>query len=225
MNKIIYFFIIMILASPLSSQVIHNWGIKGGLLFSGFTTDSDDKVFTDSSHFVNFLSYDIGLYAEMFNSKKFSVSAELHYNTKGERNPNFVSVITVSPSSQGDEYSYKYLSDRFHYISLQILPRYKFIITKEDVLYIFGGPSYDYRISNTNSEHPNSTLEAGKSGGEIAGIIGLGGEFLRIATFEFRFQHNFTPTYTFRYGDKKVGRTSNSIIFQFGVSLKKIFKL
>ncbi len=202
-----------------SSQALSRLGVKTGILFSGLTSGDDNQFFDSDISIVNFISYDIGFFAEMFTSKTFTLSAELHYNLKGERNQNFIKVITKEESQQGTIYSLKYMSDRFHYISLQVLPRYHFVLSRNETLFLQGGPCLDYLIGNSNSEHDN-TLPVKNSNFEFAAIAGFGATVNNWLILDFRFQHNFTPTYTFSYGNEKLSRYNNSAVFLVGFVLK-----
>jgi hypothetical protein len=89
---------------------------------------------------------------EFLNSEKFCLSAEFHFTRKGERNPNHLAIVETINTSQGLMYDYKYLTDRFYYLSLQLLPKYRFVVTPtKDNIYLISGPKFDLIISNTNS--------------------------------------------------------------------------
>ena len=221
--KIIIIIIFLFPVSQIYSQTLYKFGIKGGLNFSGLSTSDDAKnVFYDSSAVFNLLTFDIGIFAELFNFQRFCVSAELHYLTKVENNPNLNKQLILNSSNHGEFYSYEYLSDRLHYLSLQLLPRYRFVITDEDELYFMGGPEFDYLTGYSNSENDN--IIAMKNGTISAGgILGFGGEYHELITFDFKYEHDFTNTYKISYGDKSVSRKSSSISFVAGISLSNLF--
>ena len=89
---IIYF----LLCGNADSQIINKFGLKGGALLNNLTSYDDDAVYT--GFYRNYteksllLSFDLGLFAEFFDSPKFCVSGELHYNVKGEENKNGVRI-------------------------------------------------------------------------------------------------------------------------------------
>jgi hypothetical protein len=220
MKKTIYILLFLILVCMYtSSQTISRVGVKGGILFSGLTTGDNSQLIDNDLSSLNFISYDIGFYAEMFSTSTFNLSAELHYNLKGERNPNFTKFITQEETSQGTVYGLKYLSDRFHYISLQMLPRYHFILSRDETLFVQGGPVLDYLIGNSNSENDNA-LTVKNSTLEFAAIAGFGATINNWLILDFRFQHNFTPSYTYSYGNEQSSRYNNSAIFMVGFVLK-----
>jgi hypothetical protein len=222
MKTLFVIIFIIITSNFVASQHISKYGIKAGLIFTGMTTSNESSVFVDSAAFLNFLSFEAGIYAEIFNTRKFCLSAELHYSIKGERNPNFNTVLIPVTLSNGQYYEYKYLSDRFHYISFQLLPRYRLVITPSgENLYVLGGGKIDLLIHNTNSGD-NKTVEINNFKLDFGVTTGLGIELMNFLNFEFRFEHSFRGPYKFSYGDKTVTRTFNSIIFFTGVSFNKL---
>lgn len=223
MKKLTLFLIIIFCSCESHPQTFHKIGFRGGLIFTGMATSSEASVFSDSASFLNFLSYEFGVYAEMFNSKHFCLSTEFHYRVKGERNPNFNKVIRPVTLNNGQYYEYRYLSDRFHYISLQILPRYRIAITHTDEnLYLFGGGVLDLLIYNTNSGDNETVDDIKNFKLDFGATAGIGIELMNFLTFEFRYEHSFRGPYELSYGDKTVTRSYNSLIFLTGISFNKL---
>ena len=214
--------VVFLLTFDCNSQIVSQFGLKGGISYAGFQT-SEDKVF-NSIPSLNFLTFDMGIYAEMFDKRYFNVSAELHYVVKGERNNNPSAIVLQENTSQGYIWTFKYSNDTFHYLSLQLLPRYKFLLTNEDKLFLFGGPRFDFRIGNSNSENENS-YHVGNFKFEFGGTFGIGGELRDVLLMEFRYEYNFTPTYKFEYGNETTTRNHNSISFLLGINLRKVLRL
>lgn len=206
-----------------SSQILGKYGIKAGLVFNGISTGNDISVFTDSSAYLNFLAFDIGIYAELFNTKNFCVSTELHYLVRGEQNPNFIKILTRIPPAYLEIYEYKYLSDRFNYLSFQILPRYILNLTQRNKLFAFAGPRFELRIGNSNSgiDDDSKIFEMSNYKLETGGSIGFGGEMLDVFSFEFRYDYNFSNIYGLSYRNNIVYRKHNSLTFLLGLSLSK----
>lgn len=155
----------------------------------------------------------------MFNNERYCVAIELHYISKGENPDESYKVqVPVNPNL-GEIYNFKNASDRFTYISLQVLPRYRFGLTQEDKLYFLLGPHLDYRISNHYSDNvneysfTNSNFELGFTGG-------IGGEVRDLLNFEFRCGYDISGTYKVSYGSTTVTRHDISISFLVGVCLK-----
>ena len=187
----------------LNSQVVNKFGIKGGLLLSKLSMNEfvSDAFSYEPERDYKFLSFDVGIYAELFDSRFFCVSTELHYNTKGEES--FEDFMILQPNKQNDGFEYKKMNDRFHYISLQILPRWRFMVNTEDKLYFFGGPRFDLRVGNSKSggasDIPinNGVIESGFT-------VGIGNEFWELLITEIRYEINLSNVYNITYGNTVV---------------------
>lgn len=223
MKQLIFITILFFLhLNNCSSQIVNQFGLKGGIIYTGFNS-SDDEVLNSISS-LNFISFDLGIYAEFFDKRYFNISTELHYIVKGERNSNAFLVPLRENTSQGNVWTFKYMNDTYQYLSLMLLPRYKFLLTNEDKLYLFGGPRFDFRIGNTNSDSENS-LHVSNFKLELGGTVGIGGQFRDVLLMELRFEYNFTPTYQFEYGEEKTTRNHNTLAFLLGVNLRKVLRL
>lgn len=209
------------------SQIINKFGLKGGAILNNISAYDDDLAYTgfykNHSEKSLFLSYDIGFFAEFFDSPKFCVSGELHYNIKGEDNKNGVQIL--APDKMNPElYTYQFISNRFSYISLQLLPQWRFELNSSDKLYLFAGPKFDYRISNNNSDDPGG-LKFPNSKIEFGFAAGIGNIIWELVYLELKYEHSFTNIYTIKYGNETYNRFNQSFILLMGVSLKKLLKI
>lgn len=208
----------------INSQFISNFGVKAGLLFNGFATSDVGNLYNDTKPTdFNYIGYDFGAYAEILNSKHFCISTELHFLTKGETDASSTPIAVPVKSNQGEFYDYFRFSRTFSYISFQLLPRYRLIITGHDKISVFGGPRIDYLVADSNPEYPdalkiNSQFEYGIT-------FGLHGLVIDIVSFEFRYDYNFSSTFKFGYGDETITRKHHSLTFLAGVSLKKLLHI
>ncbi len=207
-----------------SSQVVNKFGIKGGLILSKLSMNEfvSDAFSYEPERKYKFLSFDIGLYAELFDSRFFCVSTELHYNVKGEES--FEDFMILQPNRQNDGFEFKKVNDRFHYISLQVLPRWRFMVNTEDKLYVFGGPRFDLRIGSSKS---GGTSDIPLSNGIIESgfTVGFGNEFWELLITEFRYEINLSNVYNITYGNTVVKRKNHSFSLLMGLSLKKLLKI
>lgn len=217
-NLVYLLLLFLTFSSHFFSQIIKSYGIKGGMLISGLSTGDNNVYFDEDVIFVNFIGYDIGIFTEMFNTKKFVLSTELHYNVKGENNPNPIKAVIPEETSQGSVYKLKYVDNRLHYLSLQVLPRYHFILSKDESLFLTGGPALDYLFTSASSD--GDDILGIKPGLEFAAIGGVGALINDYLFLEFRFQHNFTPVYTFSNNGIKTSRENTSLMFIVGYALK-----
>lgn len=217
----------LFLCSNAGSQVINKFGLKGGALLNNLTAYDDDAAYTgfyrNYSEKSLLLSYDIGLFAEFFDSPKFCISGEIHYNIKGEENKNGVRIL--APDKINPElYTYQGISDRFSYISLQLLPQWRFELNSSDKLYFFAGPKFDYRVGNSNSDDiegvkiPDSKVEFGFA-------AGIGNIMWELVYLELKYEHSFTDVYTIKYGSENYSRHNQTFLLLMGVSLKKLLKV
>lgn len=234
MNKYIkYIFLISILAFNfnLFSQTPNKYGIRAGVVFNGIQSiGNQNSIFQYTDAFYNSFSYDIGAYKEWTFSKEFCVSTELHYIQKGETNENLkLTFITATePWIVVQNWS---LPDRFNYISAQILPRFMFAHTNamlhsSDVwfMYVFGGPTFNMLVSNSNSKVSDKIIPVKNGRVEIGAMIGFGSELLDFLTFEFRAEHVFNGPYSVVFPDYTVTRVHNSVYFLVGFAINKFFE-
>ena len=206
-----------------SSQFINKFGIKGGVNVSSVTSGENNPVFflKEPESRYNLINLDIGVFTELMDSRFFCISTELHYVRKGEENDNDIEIIYLNKES--NIASYRRITDRFHYLSFQILPRWKYAVTSEDKLYIFGGPKFDFRLSNNNSRG-NEDLILKNSVFESGFTVGLGNEYYELFYLELRFDYSFTNVYKITLGEETVSRKNITFSLITGLSLKKLFK-
>jgi hypothetical protein len=221
-----YLITLSIIFSNLSYCQTHNKiGLKAGILISGISSNnSNGIILADSSSAFSFVSMDIGIFKEWFDSKRFCISTELHYLTKGEQNPEYNRIVTPVKTSQGEIYEYRYLPDRFKYLSLQIFPRYRIILTSSgENIYIFGGPTIDFLLENSSSVFPDEVVPLENSKLTFGGTIGAGSEILDFLSCEIKYDHSFTGPYNIKYGDITIHRRHNTLLLLVGVSFNKFF--
>lgn len=206
------------------SQVFNKFGIKGGAILTQITLSEyyPGLFLTDPSGGFKYLSIDLGIYGEFFNSRKFSVNAEVHYIRKGEDDNNRFAFLQKGEGVT--ELQYKHTSNRFQYISFQVLPKWKFLVNTENNMYMIGGPRFDLRISNSNS-YGADAVKLDNSGFEFGFTVGIGDEIADLFHFELRYDRNLTNTYSFDKGDEDITRKMNSLSLIVGLSLKKLLRV
>lgn len=222
--KSIFLFLLIFSSNNLESQFINKFGLKGGVSLSKITLSSyiPGILSREPEGKYKLLTVDLGLFAELFDSRYFCVSTEIHYTIKGEES--FEDLKVIQPNKDFNEFNYKSINDRFSYLSFQILPRYKFIVNSQDKIYIFGGPKFDLRISNNNSLQ-NEEIKFSNGKIETGIIVGIGNEIWDLLFIEGRYEYNFTDVYTINYDVTKVSRKNTSFNLLIGISLKKLLKI
>lgn len=236
--RLIYLFSIFLifLAAPslCQSQIISKLGIKGGFLITGLHTFNQNEMFTDekpntfisdSSRFFSSLNFDIGIYTEWFNSDHFCISTELHYRTKDEPDTAFY----IVPHQYYDPRHFVWrwetgiLTDNTQYLSFQILPRFRMVISPDnrDNIFVYGGPNFDFAVKdNSYSTKPKYT-NRNYFFSNIGGIFGGGFEWNQLITAEIRIEHDFTGPYDFRYKNDEIARRYTTFTFLLGISIYK----
>jgi hypothetical protein len=219
------FFIMLGVQVILNSQTLGSFGIKGGLSLSRISLSEYNEEAFPNQPAVEFklISMDIGLFAELVNSKQFCVSTELHYRIIGENNDKKFTVIVPEKNGTIETYAEKNVSDRFHYISLQILPRWKYQLNRSNKLYLFAGPRADLRMANSNSES-ESAIEFENNKLQAGFAAGMGFENSELLSIEIRYEHNLTNAYTITFGNQTFNRKHNSFYVLAGVSFSKLLK-
>jgi hypothetical protein len=207
-------------------QVLNQFGIKGGMILSRLTYDNNlhsGFIIEPVSKYAC-LKTDFGLYAEMFDSRNFCTSVELHYLNKGEDSKNPIQVYYPDTSNNYLNTDFKYISDRFQHISFQILQKWKFIIRSDDKMFIFGGPVLNLRISN-HSEVSENALELKNSKLLFGFKAGYGIELWDVFLLELSFSHDFTNSYVITDGDNSLNRQHDSFELLAGFNLKKLLRI
>ncbi len=225
--KITWFILLLLSLFPVSetgSQVFNKFGIKGGAIFSGMSlSEFYPGIFRyNPSNSFKLLSIDFGIYGEFFNSRHFSTNTEIHYTIRGEGGNQLFEFLQTSTGITGLEY--RTASNRFHYISFQILPKWKFIVNTENNVYLFGGPRFDLRVSNSNTL-TNDYVKFDNSGFETGFTVGAGDEISDMFHFELRYERNFTSSYELDVKGERVTRKLSSFSLLLGVSLKKLLRI
>jgi hypothetical protein len=226
--------ILIYLSLPCHSQTFSKFGIKGGFLITGLHTFNDNNMYTgymantfisDSSKFFSFINIDIGVFTELFNSERFCVSTELHYRIKGEPDTAYY----IVPNRHFDYELWQWiwetgnLHDKTHFLSLQILPRYRIVVTpdKKDNIYIFAGPTFDFLLSDESFYTEPNYISNGSFIKSFGGVLGAGFEWKKWLNAEIRIDHDFTGPYDFKYNNDIIARRYTTVTFLLGVSLGK----
>ena len=225
-TKITFIIIICILYSSVNAQFINKFGIKGGLLLSqlSFSNEINNGFIIEPNNKYACLKTDFAIYAEMFDSRNFCASVELHYLNKGEDVKNKIQVNYLETVNSLNIYNYRFVNDRFQYIALHILPRWRFIIKSEDKMYIYAGATFSYRIDNYSVftdnaiSFQNSKLLTGFK-------TGYGIELWDLFLLEISYSHDFNNAYVITYGNQRLERKHNSFDLLAGLSLKKLLRI
>lgn len=220
--------LILFLPASASSQLVNKFGVKGGAILTHISTpfetnDALKSIFENQTDAKYFLNFDIGVFAEIFDKPKFGVSVELHYNTKGESNYKTLKLLYPVENTSG-HYKYQGVSDRFHYLSFQVLPRWRFELNSNDKLYFFGGPKVDFLIGNNNSDNLNE-VHFDNFNPEFGLIAGIGNEVNDVFFLELKYEYSLSSIYTLNYGSESYGRKNSSFLLLMGVSFKKLFRM
>jgi hypothetical protein len=143
---------------------------------------------------MNLFSYDFGIYLEILNLKRLTISNELHYTVKGVSEQ---TALTTPPAIFG-QYYYKPLSNRFQYLSFEPLLKYKFSVSKSHEFFLLAGPRWDFRIGNYRyNSYSDDYIHIKNFRFEFGMTVGAGVEFSEGLLFELRFEPNFTSTYIY----------------------------
>ncbi|RPI18234.1 MAG: PorT family protein [Ignavibacteriae bacterium] len=219
--KKVHIFIIFILLLALNdhsySQIIKSYGIKLGPAGSTQRTEHIGYVYNPyyQSH-AGMITFDVGLFAEFFQLKAFSVLTELHYSMKGKEKSEPVS---WSPS---DPFEPKFVdvSNKFHYLSFESLFKLNIIPGKNRTFYGLIGPRWDFRIANYSTEDKYIPIDNYKF--EFGVTFGAGLEFKNGVLTELRFEPNFTNTYIRVLSDQTNKIRNNLLSVLIGYKLNKI---
>lgn len=229
---VLIIFLIKLFSCPSNSQTFTNFGIKAGCLITGLgtsnvnepvTSDIPKPYVSDSSFPFSYFSYDIGVFAEWLNSEKFCISTELHYTVKAENKTSQYIVPNVVYIPGGNYWERGYLKDKAQYLSFQILPRYRLVVTpdKKDNIFIYAGPSFDILLKDESFYSQPNYIKAGGFIRCIGGVLGFGFEWKKILAFEIRVDHNFKGPYKFVYENDEIARRYTTITFLTGIALNK----
>ncbi len=217
------------------SQTFSKIGIKTGFLTSGLSTFNQHPPYSfqrtnlyiyDESDYFTYINFDIGVFAELFNSNEFCVSTELHYMVKGEKDNAVYTLPNPFTSYTGDNYENGTLNDKAEYLSLQILPRYRAGISEDgkDNLYLFAGPTFNFLVKNMGVYTEPKYVETRKPFGDIGAAFGIGFEFDKTYTFELKLDYSITGSYDFKYDNDSITRRYNAFSVLGGVALSQLFK-
>ncbi len=222
LNKYLFLFALVNLLhfNTAESQLLSKVGLKFGFSLNGISTFNEippingkgnpNTFITDSTSYFADFSGDIGVCAEFFNTANFCISAELHYFSRGEGESEYIvpNLINDNPI----EYEKGGLTDKTHYISLQLLPRVRAGVSgKYDNVYFFAGPTFDFAVSQKGHYDNNNYIE--KPGiCEIGAAMGGGFEVADIITVEVRYFTDITGPYNFKYKNDIVKRRYNSFM-------------
>jgi len=234
--SIIFAFILFISFTDNSySQIFSKFGIKAGFITTGLSTFNEKSPYTldqanlyiyDESDYFNYLSFDIGVYAEWFNLEEFCVSTELHYLVKGEKDKSIYLVPHLISSNYGQNiWETGQISDKASFLSFQVLPRYRAGISKEaeDDIYFFAGPVFNFMLANDINVTQPKYFEKIGFPGDISIALGLGYEINRKFMLELKLDYGLTGSYNFKYGNDRITRSYNTFSVLTGVALSELF--
>ena len=196
----------LILTFNLTSQIVEGYGIKVGPILTG--------MFTDNSGSLNKFSFNAGAYIQLFNHKKLSMVNEISYTAKGLTEQDIVYIHS------GDE-MFK-MNNNFKYLSASVLLNYKFTKNNELLLYSLLGPRVDIKMDNFDSHKLNSFQIQNKRF-EFGGIFGLGIEFNSGLMFEFRFEPNFTKTYSYQSEFTSYSYRHSTLTLLAGLNFRSLY--
>lgn len=229
MRKLLFLLLITCLFTgyTTNAQTFSKIGFKGGFALSGISTfnnkpiKSGDKLnafVSDSTFFFNSVSVDLGITAELFNSKYFCLSAELHYLQKGDaRVEYFTPDVQIRENGSFDAAGN--LDDKAYYLSLQILPRVRIPLSYEgDNYYFFGGPVFDLKLSD-KSEFSNSNFIINQKRTDVGIALGGGFELADALGIELKYQYDFTGPYSFIYKGEEIVRRYNCFVISLSYTL------
>lgn len=224
MNKIIL--IIMFAAASSSGQFINKFGIKGGINISqlSFNSNFSGSVLIPPRPSYSCMKTDLALFAEFFDSRNFCTSVELHYFGKGEDTKNDLRLNYVGSINNQYANGFVYVNNRMYYLSLQILPRWRFIIRSDDKMYFFGGITLNWSVSNSNTySQPSLAFDNNKLIPGIKGGYGI--ELWDLFYIELSYTHDFTNAYVLKYREQEATRRHDSFELLAGFSLKKLLRI
>ena len=232
---ILLFFLLLPSVNNLYPQTFNKIGIKGGFAVSGLSTFNQKNPFSinrtnlyiyDKSDFYNFFSFNIGVFAEWFNSEEFCISTEIHYLVKGEKDKGVYTIPGPYYPNQTNDWENGELNDKAYYLSLQILPRYRIGVSEkgEDNVYLFAGPAFNFLLSNKSTYTRPDFIKTKGFMGDFGGAIGIGFEVDRIYSCEIKLDYNFTGSYDLKYDNERIARGYNSFSFLTGVALSELFR-
>jgi len=222
--RIVIFILLSLNPSLSFSQKGIDYGIKMGLLLSklSLTQDINPALIEYPIEGFRYLGIDLGVYLQFFNTRKFCVTTEFHYNQKGESTQYSPFRILYPISPGGIPVKMQSVNNAFEYLYFQILPRWKFLSSREDYAYLFAGPRFDYRISNSNTDGPNEiTFKNGVIEGGFT--TGFGYDIMNLFNSELRYDYSFTNAYSITNGVATINRNFSSFTLLLGISIKELF--
>lgn len=225
--KIIITAIILITVSVIQySQTINKYGIKGGLILSKLSYNNDYKSSSINEPLNKFacLKTDFGIYLEMFDSRSFCTSVELHYLCKGEDSKNAIKVYSPDSIVNFLNTDFQNVYNRFYYLSFQVLQKWKFIVRSDDKMFFFGGPVLNMGVSSNSSDNENAVKIENKK--LIFGFkTGFGIELWDLFLLEMSYSHDFNSIYVITDGTGRIERRHDSFELLAGISLKKLLRI
>jgi hypothetical protein len=224
--------VFLLSAKQSQSQTFNMFGLKAGISLTGLSTYNEygpttypnqHSYISDSASLFNYVSYDIGMFAEWFNTKHFCLSSEIHYLVKASSNTAEYTVPNYILAPEGNHWENGSLDDKIQYLSLMLLPRYRISITpsSEGNVYIFGGPVIEFILKDEGSYTQPNYIYKSNSLNNIGGMLGIGFEWSSRLSFEIRIEHDFIGPYNFKYRSEEIARRYTVITFLTGVSLFK----
>lgn len=207
------------------SQTPNKYGIKGGVVFTGIiNSGNDNNLFFEPYIVSDYVNFSAGIYKEWFNTRKFCLSTELIYSIKGDHDDTLKYYEPVQ-TIHGTMYEMNYVSNRYQYLSLLFLPRYKFAITPSgENMFICGGPGAELLIGSYFSGDNENVHKLEKYSASFIAAAGFGVELMDFLFLEFRVTHSFSGPYKLKFINQTVSRSYTSASFYTGVSFNNFFK-
>ncbi len=199
MRKLIFLSVIIFISSSYS-QTIKGYGIKaGGTLSIQENEMVPGKLFTSD----DYVGFNVGAFAELFDVPVFSLVTEMNYIQKGFK------------GNLSDMYYRRILSwkEKIHYLNVSLLAKTR-LESEIFSIYLLLGPRVDFKLgeSNNSAESPGFDFK-----NYLMGLkIGLGAEINLSVT---RMLTEFIYDYGFEDVDNKKNIKFNSFDFRIGVYL------
>jgi hypothetical protein len=207
MNRIIIsVFLVLFSFSSAYAQLLKGYGLKGGIVAANqdFEYTQDFQADTKSR-----TGLDVGIFAEWFDLRIFSVLTEVHYIQKGH----------VDEYTRTDEFgnpagTIKHNS-RLDYLSVPLLVKIT-LNTQYALPYLVIGPRFDY-LMGYESETSKELFENFKNTG-VGGTVGLGMQS-RSEPVKFLLELRYSPDFTNAYKSDLLKVKNNSFEVLLGLML------
>ncbi len=189
-------------------QSSFKWGIHFGITSSNQTNYIKSK---DATREYGLRTGIIGgIFAEFFDYQYFSFVTDLSYKQKGTQDKN-ISVIRQAYNEQGYE-EIGYLDQRFDYLSLRTIAKFKFSLYYFTPYFILG-PDFSYLLGG-NSQAKILTDDYNKF--QLGYSVGIGTELKTALPFSIILEASYDQDITRAYDGKILYIKNHSYEFRFG---------